>query len=248
VPVNAWSAATPARRSTAPRAILLDFYGTLTTACTRGPDHSRSAELLGCQPEDYFAVLDTSFYPRCQGRYGDALQTMRWVADELGVRPTDARLRAAQAARLIALRADTRLRPEAVVTLRRLRLSGVGIAVVSDCAWELPEIMPSLPVAPFLDAAVYSVVVGQTKPHPAMYETACEKLRVDPADCVYIGDGGSHELTGAQDIGIPAIRLAAPDLGSHLLFGADNGFHGPAAQTLPEAVELARAGAFNMSV
>jgi putative hydrolase of the HAD superfamily len=246
VPFHAWSAVTVPHDTTAPRAVLLDFYGTLTTACTRGPGHARAAQLLGCSPADYFALLDTSFYPRCQGRYGDALHTMRWIADQLGADPTDARLRAAQAARLIALRADTRLRPEAVDALRRLRLSGARLAVVSDCAWELPEIMPSLPIAPFLDAAVYSVVVGQTKPHPAMYAAACERLRVDPADCVYIGDGGSRELSGAEEFGIPAIRLAAPDLAEHLVFSSDDEFGGPVASTLPEAVEMARRMAFSM--
>jgi putative hydrolase of the HAD superfamily len=126
--------------------------------------------------------------------------------------------------------------------LRGLRLRGVRLAVVSDCAWELPEIMPSLPIAPLLDATVYSVTVGRAKPHPAMYQAACDRLRVEPADCVYIGDGGSHELSGAQRFGIPAVRLAAADLAGHLVFAADDLFHGPQAATLPEACELAAGG------
>ncbi|MEV4413586.1 HAD-IA family hydrolase [Catellatospora sp. NPDC049609] len=224
-----------------PRAVLFDFYGTLTTACTRGPAHSLVPRLLGCDPADYFAVLDTSFYPRCRGAHGDALDTMRWVVGELGVRVTPARLRAAQAARLMAVRADTHLRPEAVPTLWRLRRAGVRLAVVSDCAWELPEIMRGLPIGRLLDAKVYSVHVGQSKPHPRMYLTACEQLGVEPERCVFVGDGGSRELTGARALGMRAIRLAAPDLADHLQYASDDGFTGESAPSLPEAAALATA-------
>lgn len=224
-----------------PRAILFDFYGTLTSACTRGPAHDLVPRLLGCQPAEYFAVLNTSFYPRCRGEHGDALETMRWVAAELGVRVTPARLRAAQAARLMAVRADTHLRPEAVPTLWRLRRSGVRLAVVSDCAWELPEIMRALPINHLLDAKVYSVHVGRNKPDARMYLTACEQLGVAPGDCVFVGDGGSRELTGAQALGIRAVRLAAPDLADHLQFAPDDGFTGASAVSLPQAAALATA-------
>ncbi|MEV0454366.1 HAD family hydrolase [Catellatospora methionotrophica] len=222
-----------------PRAILFDFYGTLTSACTRGPAHELAPRLLGCEPAAYFAVLNTSFYPRCRGAYGDALDTMRWVAAELGVRVTPARLRAAQAARLMAVRADTRLRPEAVPTLWRLRRAGVRLAVVSDCAWELPEIMRGLPVNRLLHAKVFSVQTGCSKPDPRIYLAACDQLDVTPEECVFIGDGGSRELTGAQALGIRAIRLAAPDLADHLQFAADDGFTGESAPSLPAAAALA---------
>jgi putative hydrolase of the HAD superfamily len=34
---------------------------------------------------------------------------------------------------------------------------------------------------------------------------------VEPPDCVYVGDGDSNELTGAQAVGMAARRLLAPD-------------------------------------
>ncbi|MFD0594735.1 HAD family hydrolase [Catellatospora coxensis] len=139
----------------------------------------------------------------------------------------------------MAVRADTHLRPEAVPTLWRLRRAGVRLAVVSDCAWELPEIMRSLPVDRLLDAKVYSVQVGCSKPDPRIYLAACARLGVAPEDCVFVGDGGSRELTGAQALGIRAIRLAAPDLADHLQFASDDGFAGESAVTLADAAALA---------
>ena len=61
---------------------------------------------------------------------------------------------------------------------------------------------------------------------------------VSPEDCLYIGDGGSQELTGARAVGMTAIRLAAPDLAGHLRFNGEQGWTGPSARTLTEAVRF----------
>jgi putative hydrolase of the HAD superfamily len=136
------------------------------------------------------------------------------------------------------VRADTTLRPDAVPTLRALRRRGLRTAVVSDCGHELPAFLPGLPVSPLLDAHVYSVRVRRRKPHPAMYHTACRSLGVTPEECLYVGDGGSRELSGAAEVGMTAVRLAAPDLRRHLVFDADEDWHGPTIGSLSEAVAL----------
>ena len=216
------------------RAVLFDFFGTLTEACRRGSGHQAVARILGCDLAALTAVLDTSFYPRSRGEYGDALATLRWIAGELGLRPDSHTLQAAHRARVAALRADTRLRAAAYPVLLRLRRAGFRLAVVSDCGWELPEILPSLPIARLIDTAVYSVHIGSSKPDPSMYLAACAALRVDPRQCLYIGDGGSGELTGASALGMSAVRLSAPDLADHLVFRSDESFCGPVAVSLTD--------------
>ena len=161
------------------RAVLFDFFGTLSQACRRGSGHREVARILGCPLAELTAVLDTSFYPRSRGEYGDAISTLRWVAGELGLRPSVAALQAAHQARIAALRADTRLRPQAYPVLLRLRRAGFQLAVVSDCGWELPAIMPSLAIAPLLHTAIYSVHIGSCKPDPTMYLAACAALRTN---------------------------------------------------------------------
>lgn len=237
------------------RAVLFDFFGTLTRACTRGAGHQRVADILGCRLEDLTAVLDTSFYPRSRGAYGGPIATLRWIAGELGLRPGAVALQAAHQARIAALRADTQLRPAAYPVLLRLRRAGFKLAVVSDCGWELPSILPTLPIGPLLHTAIYSVHIGACKPDPTMYLAACAALRVEPRQCLYIGDGGSRELTGAGALGMSAIRLSAPDLADHLVFRSDESFCGPVAMSLTDiATGLTaqpapkRTGAAKMSV
>ena len=74
-----------------------------------------------------------------------------------------------------------------------------------------------------------------------MYWDACRRLGVDPAECLYVGDGGSQELTGAAAVGMTAVRLAAPDLGGHLVFGADIGWAGASVESLEEIVPMVAA-------
>jgi putative hydrolase of the HAD superfamily len=109
---------------------------------------------------------------------------------------------------------------------------------MSDCWYELPAFLPRLGITPFLEGCVYSVEVGHCKPHPAMYLEACRQLRFDPDDCLYVGDGGSQELSGAREVGMSAVRLAAPDLAGHLIFRGDPGWNGPVARSLTDVLAM----------
>jgi putative hydrolase of the HAD superfamily len=222
------------------RAVLFDFFGTLTHAVVRGPWHAAVARTLGCDPDRFLAALDGSFRARCRGTFATPEATLRWVCDRAGVDPPPERVRAAVRARVAAVRADARLRPDALTTLTEVRRRGLRTALVTDCGYELPAFLPALPVAPLLDTCVYSVRVGRCKPDPAMYATACRRLGVAPEACLYVGDGGSRELTGAAAMGMTAVRLAAPDLASHLVFSFDRDFRGRSVGALTEVVDLLR--------
>lgn len=220
------------------RAVLFDFFGTLTCSVRRGPQHAAIARKLGCDPEIVRTVLDRTFHSRARGMYGSAESTLRWVSEQAGGRPCRSVVRAAVPARVHALRTDTRLRPDAVSTLAAIRARGLRTGVISDCTHELPAFLPALPVAPLLDARVFSVELGACKPEPAIYLAACDQLGVDPEDCLYVGDGGSRELTGAAAVGMTAVRLDAPDLADHLVFNKDFGFTGPTVATLTDVLAL----------
>jgi putative hydrolase of the HAD superfamily len=220
------------------RAVVFDFFGTLTRSVRRGPQHAAIARTLGCDPEIVRGVLDRTFHSRARGTFGSAEATLRWVTEQAGGCPRRAQLRAAVPARVRALRADTRLRADAVSALTAIKRRGLATALISDCTHELPAFLPSLPVAPLLDAQVFSVELGVCKPDPAIYLAACERLAVAPEECVYVGDGGSRELSGAAEVGMTAIRLAAPDLATHLVFDQDSAFAGPSIPSLTALLPL----------
>jgi putative hydrolase of the HAD superfamily len=222
-------------------AVIFDFFGTLTRAMKRGPRHDEVALTLDCDPVEFAAALDRTFQARASGRYGDGGMDLYRVARLLGRSPGPAQV--AEAVRLFrgALRDGIRLRSDAVRTLWTLRRVGLRTGLVSDCTYDLPVLLPDLPVAALLDTTVYSVHLGVTKPHPALFLTACHRLGVRPQQCLYIGDGGGRELSGARSAGMTAIRLAAPDLAGHLVFDAEPDWAGVSVSSLSAAGDLALA-------
>jgi putative hydrolase of the HAD superfamily len=220
------------------RAVVFDFFGTLTRSVRRGSRHAAIARSLGCDPEVVRHVLDRTFHSRARGTFGSAEATLRWVSEQAGGRPLRSQVEAAVPARVDALRADTQLRADAVSALRAVKSRGLGTALISDCTHELPAFLPALPVAPLLDAQVFSVELGVCKPEPEIYLAACDRLGVAAQECVYVGDGGSRELSGAEAVGMTAIRLAAPDLSDHLVFDQDSEFRGRSVTSLTEVLTL----------
>ena len=77
------------------RAVVFDFFGTLTRSVRRGPHHRVVARILGCDPDIMVEILDGSFYPRASGRLGTAQEQLRWVAEKAGAHPDMHDVRAA---------------------------------------------------------------------------------------------------------------------------------------------------------
>ena len=220
------------------QAVVFDFFGTLTCSVRRGPQHAEIARALGCDPDAVLSVLDRTFQVRARGRLGSAEATLRWVTEQAGGSPQTAQLQAAVPARVDALRADTQLRADAESVLRAIKHRGLHTALISDCTHELPAFLPGMPIAPLLDVSVFSVEVGRCKPDPLIYLEACSRLGVAPAECLYVGDGGSHELTGAAAVGMTPVRLSAPDLADHLVFDRDDDFAGLSVPSLTAVLDL----------
>jgi putative hydrolase of the HAD superfamily len=221
------------------RAVVFDFYGTLSvsaTAVARRAGASRIAAELGIPAERLHAVIAETFTERATGVCGDLEQTMRWLAERCGGSPS-----ADELASACAIRRETEglyaraLRPESEPTLRALHEKGIRIGLLSDCTHELPETWPSLPISPYVDHTVFSVVAGLRKPHPTLYTAITSALGVASAECVYVGDGGSGELTGATLAGMTALRLDAPDAADAVVYDADSTWTGP---SLPSLIEV----------
>lgn len=220
-------------------AVVFDFYGTLTPVNTPAgwADHvARLAAVLGVAAEALAEALDVSYPERATGKLGDARQTLRALAARLGADLPEDRLDEAYRMRQRLQESLMRLRPEALPVIRELRDRGLRIGLVSDCTSELPSAWPRLPVAPLVDAPVFSCVEGTRKPDPRLFRAAAERLGADPAGCLYVGDGGGRELTGSSAIGMHAVLLAGPDWPGHLVYDREDGWKGARISSLTELV------------
>jgi putative hydrolase of the HAD superfamily len=220
-------------------AVVFDFFGTLTPV-SPGEVWAANAALLatvfGASPPDLLRVLDESFPERISGALGGIRPTMQIIGDRLGLHVTDEQLDEACATRRAVQESMFALRPEALDVLGRLRDRGLRIGLVSDCTSELPDAWPRLPVAPLVDAPVFSCVERTMKPDPRLFHRVAKRLSTDPSECLYVGDGGGRELTGASGVGMRAVLLAGPDWRAHHDRRAEADWAGPRIASLLELV------------
>jgi len=199
-------------------AVVFDFYGTLTPVSPSeawAGNAARLAAVMGVSSAALIEVLDDSFPERISGALGGVRETMAAVAERLGVRLSREQLDEAAQTRRAVQESMFELRPEALGVIGRLRSAGFRIGLVSDCTTELPDAWSRLPLAAVVDAPVFSCVEGTRKPDPRLFRKVAADLGTEPGRCVYVGDGGGRELTGASRVGMRAVLLAGPDWHAH---------------------------------
>ncbi len=194
------------------RAVLFDLFNTLVPGGSREERDEvsrRMAEAVGVEPATMAGLIRSTFDNRTRGRCGDLRQTMVWLAGELGATPSPDAVQAALELRLEMTR-SLHSRTWALPALIELGRVGVLRAIVSDCSAETPTIWAESPLSSHLEAVSFSCQTGHRKPEPEAYLVAVARLGVDPSECLFVGDGGSHELAGATELGMTAIRFIPP--------------------------------------
>jgi putative hydrolase of the HAD superfamily len=101
---------------------------------------------------------------------------------------------------------------------------------------ELPDAWPRLPLAPLVDAPVFSCVERTRKPDARLFHAVADRLPADPTACLYVGDGGGRELTGASGVGMRAVLLAGSDWHEHRDHRTEADWAGPRITSLLELV------------
>jgi len=222
-------------------AVVFDFFGTLTPGT---PEHvwaehtARSAAPLGVDPAAWRSALDGSWPERVIGALGDLPATFRVLAARAGAQPDEAAIAAACAARMAAQRELFVFRDGALDVLAAVRAAGLRVGVLSDCTVELAQAWAELPVAGLVDARVLSCEAGRRKPDPELFRMIAGLLGADPADCLYVGDGGGRELTGASGCGMRAVLLRERDWAGSAAHDREDGWAGPWVPSLAAVLPL----------
>ncbi|MGI5130610.1 HAD family hydrolase [Pseudonocardia sp. CA-107938] len=223
------------------RAVVLDFYGTLApgrSSAQQSAARAAQAAALGVDQHRLDAEMTATVDERFRGAGGTVAGSLAWVARRIGADPDEESLQRAAEVRLAAERSFGEPRPDAVPVLRAVRERGLRVGLVSDCSAELPQYFPQLPIAPLVDAPVFSFVLGIRKPDPRIFLTCSEALGVAPQECLYVGDGGSGELAGARAVGMHAVHLDVPGEDHGVVYGRHASWDGARISALPQLLEL----------
>ncbi len=230
------------------RGVVFDLFGTLTDGSVepeRETLYCELASLLNVPQTPFLRLMRDTYDARSLGQLGDVRQTLTHLAGSFGRKLDDRTLDAATELRLaIELRLATP-RVDAMEVLQALSDRGLAIGVISDCGPETRAIWTNLSFSQLVVQPVFSCEVQLRKPHVHLYELAAQRLGLQPAECLYVGDGGSRELTGALAAGMQAIRLTVPgeDWGAAVRFDPDDEFSGTSIHSLSALLDLWRASA-----
>ena len=201
------------------RAVIFDLYGTLVDDL-RHPHRqeikyqrwkSETAGILGVSMEDFTRTWSETVPLQSIGAIRGHLEPYKLISDRLGADVSDDQLERAVSSGLEYVRRALRPREGTLETLVRVRDEGIRTALISNCLGDTSELWSSTPFASLFDASILSFEVGMVKPDPGIYRLACERLGVRLEDCLFIGDGGSGELTGATNVGMEAVLIRTPD-------------------------------------
>lgn len=96
--------------------------------------------------------------------------------------------------------------PESLWLLKTLHEKGLKVGLITNTFSDERDMILASPLYPLFDAAMISYEQGLLKPDPEIYRRAIQALDVTAEECLYVGDGGSHELQGARSLGMQAIQ------------------------------------------
>lgn len=87
--------------------------------------------------------------------------------------------------------------------LRKLRGAGYCLGSLTNGNTDIQR----LALGPLFDFSLSAAVIGKAKPHPRMFEEACRRAGVPPAQLAHVGDEADTDLSGAQNAGVMAIWM-----------------------------------------
>ena len=195
------------------QAVIFDLFGTLVENFSRSEYQEvlgAMAAVLGVSADEFERVWMGTFAERttrgCERTEDDIELMCAHLGVEVG---NDAAETVAQMRRDFT-RCQMVPRDGALETLTGLRNMGLRLGLITDCTVEVPQLWPETAFAPLFDAAVFSCIECIKKPDPAIYHRTCARLAVEPARCLYVGDGSSQGLSGAERAGLQPVWLAVP--------------------------------------
>ncbi len=235
--------------------VVFDYYGTLAehdgggvsvAAVLRELGYELPPELARRYWQDGLDGTEHDEHSRSRDHYV-AWQRSRLV-ELLSDCGLPARLHDEVVARLRAPGANGRMvaYDDAPEVLRRLREAGLRTAICSNWDWDLHESLEQAQLTGLVDVVVSSAWVGARKPHTRIYRHTLERLGVDAARTLFVGDTWSCDVAGPRALGMAVAYVRRPHRElDHTELDVDTTEHhrGPYLSVVLEAVGLSAAAA-----
>lgn len=91
---------------------------------------------------------------------------------------------------------------EVMAMLDYLKENGYKIALISNCTEEEIQGWADSELSPYFCEVIFSYEIRMAKPDVRIYHEACRRLSISHEQALFVGDGGSSELSGAEQAGL----------------------------------------------
>ena len=189
------------------KAVVFDLFETLITEWISNKYlSSQCAKDLG---------IDKALFKAAWERHGHALncgeityhQVLRSICDEAGISPDEDILSCCEQKRIAGKnQCFDSICGDVLGLLAVLKQRGMKLALCSNCSEEEVQRFSVSPLYPYFDVIFLSYECGLEKPEREIYLGCAGALSVAPGECLFVGDGGSNELRGAQEAGMHPLR------------------------------------------
>ena len=188
------------------KAVIFDMFETLIT-------HFKSPLYFGAQieadmdiPEKKFReIWDPMDYDRTIGK-----MTLEEVFEQI-LRASD-KYDPELVQRLADKRTETKiecfnhLHEEILPMFEELKKQGYKVGLISNCYFEEATVIKNSVLWQYFDVAYLSCERGVAKPEEEIFRRCVAGLGVTYEECLYVGDGGSHELETAEHLGMKPVQ------------------------------------------
>lgn len=186
--------------------VFFDLFFTLVSTDVEDDKFPRTEEVLGVDKSAWRRQVFGTSHARLTGAETDPYQIVESMAHAIDPGIPGSVIREATDQRIARFEHVLTNVPESsLFVLDALRRAGLKIGLITNAdiietrAWE------HSPLAPLFDATVLSWRVGFAKPDARIYRHGLELLNLSASQCVFVGDGGSDELSGAQAVGLTSV-------------------------------------------
>jgi putative hydrolase of the HAD superfamily len=195
---------------------MFDYFNTLTDPIPSRRNRRSyvfMAARLGVEVDVIVAAFAACRSARLAGELGDSHATVRHIARMVGIENLTAeQVGSVVEARRQEMQMASKLRSDALPTVRELKRQGLKVGVISNCSVEFLDIWSEIgELADLVDGVLLSAEVGMSKPDSRIYELACTQIGVEPEKAIFVGDGEDDELAGAASAGMQPLWLIADD-------------------------------------
>ncbi|MGZ8939706.1 MAG: HAD family hydrolase [Limisphaerales bacterium] len=226
------------------QAIIFDLFGTIVddfAAASAGSNHAEFPAALGLPYDPFMQHWRQLTDRRSLGEFQTVEASINYVCNIIGVSVTDEQMTKAVETRLQLTRRALTPKPDAVETLAQLRDDGFKIGLLSNCSIEIPIVWPETVFAELFDSTVFSSRERIKKPAKQIYQLACERLGVEPEECLYVADGENYELAAASQVGMHPVLIKTSESHSEVRREARE-WQGAAINSLNNLLKCTRAG------